>query len=125
MARKKKQSSVVELGRIAEQLIRNKTFNETRLIADNEQEQTAFALFLRGIFGASEVVRIKLIPEFPSDDFNRRWSDLPPELQNKWQQLARLVLLGASSTFPPCTCEEREGKLDHEHYLYCPHAQLR
>ncbi len=49
------------------------------------------AIALRGGFAATGIVRIKMLPEFPSDDFTGRWDDLSPEVRAKWITLARML----------------------------------
>lgn len=61
-----------------------------------ERLLTLKAMTLRELFTAGGAVRIKLDANFPSDDFNRPWQELAPELQNKWRALAKLVVLAFS-----------------------------
>jgi len=65
-------------------------------MADTEKPPTftAEAMFLRGIVSAAGTDRIKLLANFPADDFNRPWESLAPELQDKWRSIAQLAFQG-------------------------------
>lgn len=46
------------------------------------------AIALRGMFASVGIVRIKMVKEAPSDDFDGPWDALPQSVKDKWVALA-------------------------------------
>lgn len=71
------------------------------------------AIVLRGLLAAAGVVRVKLRAEFPSDDFDASWLNLPPEVRAVYLRVAQLLEAGEATVSRFSEAELEDARAEH------------